>query len=69
MVFDYSELQMIIKSITNSETEELSMENVQTIISSTFVSSKNCEQIFEIIFERFNSKRSTDSIILKVNTK
>lgn len=67
VVFDYSELQMMIKTITGSDDSQLNKDKVQKVIVSTYENSKNCEEIFSVISERFSSKRSTINNILKVS--
>lgn len=67
IVFDYSELQMLVKTITNSDDCQLNINLINKVILSTYESSRNCEEIFEIIKERFSSKRSTNNIISKVS--
>ena len=57
---------MILKSQTNSDNQNLDPVKLQKIISSTYESSKNCEEIFDVVHERISSKRSTIKNLINV---
>ena len=67
VAFDYSELQIIMRSLTSSDKSALNQIKIQQIINSTFENSKSCTEIFDIIKERLESNRSTILNITKVS--
>lgn len=58
---------MKIRSITNSDEKDPSEKDVKIIIDRTYENSRSCDEIFEVIKERLNSKRSTNLNLLKVD--
>lgn len=57
---------MILKSETSSDSRKFDSDKLQKIVTSTYDNSKNCQEIFEVLQERLNSKRSTIKNIIKV---
>lgn len=58
---------MNLKSITNSEDCDLNNPKVQKIVACTFVNSKSCIEIFEVIKERLYYKSKSIDVVLKVS--
>lgn len=66
IAFDYSDLQITLRSMTGSDEDPLSAGKVEHALQSTYENSVSCEEVFYVIRERLNSKRSTNLNLIKV---
>ena len=60
---------MNLKYETSTDNRKFDSDKLNKIVSSTYANSRTCQEIFEVIQERLNSKRSTIKNIIKVNSE
>ena len=65
-MFDYTELQIMVRSITNSSFSGPNLALVNKTVQHSFENSKCCQEIMDVINERLKSKKSSLENIMNV---